>query len=122
MTDGRAVEAGMEVARAGAAAGEVGSVRFARAARAVAEAARAEGWVAPGFRSPPRLAGVERSLRRRPDGGAVVAVRVRGRPWPAVVGDLIEGVVVANALRGSDAHRCRDRLWDALVPGGELAA
>ena len=116
------MEAGLEPARARAPAGEVGSVRFARAARAVAEVARAEGWAAPGFRSPPRLAGVERTLRRRPDGGTVVAVRVRGRPWPAVVGDLIEGVVVANGLRGGDAHRCRDRLWDALLPTGELAA
>jgi len=121
MTEGRAVEAGMDGGRAGATAGEVGSVRFARAARAVAEVARAEGWATPGFRSPPRLAGVERTLRRRPDGGVVVAVRVRGRPWSAVVGDLIEGVVVANGLRGRDAQRCRDRLWHALLPTAEAA-
>ena len=37
-----------------------------------------------------RLVGVDRTLRRR-GGGAVVSVRLRGRPWPAVLADMIEG-------------------------------
>ena len=61
------------------------------------QAARALGLVVPGFRSPPRLVGVQRSIKRW-HGGATVAVVVRGRPWPAVQADLIEGVVAANGL------------------------
>jgi hypothetical protein len=111
-----------ETAAARAAVGGAASVRFARAARVVAEAARAEGWQTPGFRSPPRLAGAQRTVRRRADGGAVVAIRVRGRPWAAVVGDLVEGVVVANGFTGADAQRCRGRLWEALQPPQGRAA
>jgi hypothetical protein len=88
----------------------------------VADAARAAGWRAPTFRSPPRLAAARRTLRRRADGGLVVAVRIVGRPWPAVVGDLVEGVVVANSLRGEDAQRCRDALWAAVTQTQGLAA
>ena len=51
--------------------------------------------VTPGFRSPPRLVGVQRSIKRW-TGGATVAVVVRGRPWPAVQSDLIEGIIAAN--------------------------
>ena len=72
------------------------SLRFARAVQALAQAARSLGLVVPGFRSPPRLVGVQRSIKRWP-GGATVAVVVRDRPWPAVQADLVEGVVAANA-------------------------
>jgi len=54
------------------------------------------GWRCRGSAAPPRIEGVERSVRRRPDGGATVAIRLRGRPWAAVLGDMVEGVVVAN--------------------------
>jgi len=66
----------------------------------------------PGFRSPPRLAGASRTIRRRP-GGGVVAVRVQGRPWVAVLADMVEGVVVANRLQGPAADRAREALWMA---------
>ena len=88
---------------------------FAEAARALTREARRRGLVAPSFRCPPRLLGVDRSLRRRPDGG-VVAVRVRGRPWQAVLGDMIEGVVVLNDLDVPAATRLRTELWQQLVP------
>ena len=70
----------------------------------------------PGFRSPPRLPGVDRSIRRRPDGAAVVAVRVHGRSIEAVVTDMVEGVLAANragrrARRRSTAGRCWRPSW-----------
>jgi hypothetical protein len=86
---------------------------FASAARVLAGEARRRGLDVPGFRSPPRLEGVDRSLRRRVR-GAAVAVRVAGRPWAAVVGDMIEGVVVVNQLRGPDADALRAALWEAI--------
>ncbi len=101
---------------------EATSFRFASAARTLGQAARQRGLAVPGFRSPPRLAGAERTLRRRGDGGATVAVRMRGRPWVAVLADMIEGVIVANQLVGADATRARTALWAALEQTDELRA
>jgi hypothetical protein len=97
------------------------SLRFARLARSLGEAARAQGLRAPAFRSPPRLAGVTRSIVRR--GPAVtVAVALRDRPWPAVVADMVEGVVAANRLAAVRADRARAALWAAVAEGSEVAA
>jgi hypothetical protein len=100
---------------------EATSLRFAAAARSLGQTSRRRGLSVPGFRSPPRLPEVDRSLRRRSDGVAMVAIRIRGRPWMAVVSDMIEGVVAANRLRGPDADGARRVLWagldaDALLP------
>jgi hypothetical protein len=93
---------------------EATSLRFASAARSLGQVARSRGLDVPGFRSPPRLAGVERSVRRRPDGGATVSIRLRGRPWVAVLGDMIEGVIVTNRLSAMAADRARTALWSAI--------
>jgi hypothetical protein len=90
-----------------------GTAAFAHAARVLATEARRRGLVAPGFRSPPRLVGVDRSIRRHP-GGAAVAVRVRNRPWVAVAADMIEGVIAANRLAPPQSDRLRAELWPAL--------
>lgn len=87
---------------------------FAHVARALSREARRRGLVAPGFRSPPRIVGVDRSLRRLEGGGAVVAVQLKGRPWQAVLGDMIEGVVVANGLQPPHADRLRNELWSVV--------
>src|SRR3954452_4390096 len=100
----------------------VSSLDFSHAARSVADAARRAGWQVPSFRSPPRLAGVQRTMRRRADGSLVVAVRIHGRPWPAIVADLVEGVVVANGFDGAAAQSCRERLWAAVSSTTDLAA
>jgi len=86
---------------------------FAQAARLLGREARRRGLVAPSYRCPPRIVGVQRSLMRMPN-GAVVAVRIKGRPWLAVLSDMIEGVVVANRLAPPQADRVRTDLWQAL--------
>ena len=91
------------------------TVEFASAARALTREARRRGLVGPSFRCPPRLVGVDRSIRRRPD-GAVVSIRLKGRPRTAVIADMIEGVVVANGLRPPAADRIRTELWAVLDP------
>lgn len=93
------------------------SLRFARTVQALGAAARSLGLVVPGFRSPPRLVGVQRSIKRWPAGRSTVAVVVRGRPWAAVQSDLIEGVIAANGLESPAADRARADLWAALEPG-----
>jgi hypothetical protein len=75
--------------------------------------ARRNGLVVPGFRSPPRVVGAQRTLRRH-SAGVVISVQVRGRPWLAVVADMIEGVVVANGLVAPNGDRLRTELWEAL--------
>jgi len=52
-----------------------------------------------------------------------VAVRLHGRPFVAVLADMIEGVLVANRLDGTQATRVRTVLWDAVArPDGEEVA
>jgi hypothetical protein len=94
---------------------ESSSLLFAATVRTLGAAARAKGLVVPGFRSPPRLPRAERTLRRGPDGTCTVSVLVRGRPFQAVVSDMIEGIVVVNELDGTRATRIRTHLWEEVV-------
>ena len=89
------------------------SIDFAHAARTLSREVRRRGLVAPGVRCPPRIAGVDRSLRRLAN-GAVIAVQLKGRPWAAIVGDMIEGVIVTNQLQPPRSDRLRAELWVAL--------
>lgn len=93
------------------------TVDFAATARTLTREARRRGLVGPSFRCPPRLVGVDRSIRRRgerTDAGAVVSIRVHDRPRSAVIADMIEGVVVTNRLRPPQADRLRTELWAAV--------
>lgn len=96
------------------------SVRFAHVVRALAATARTEGLRPPTFRCPPRVKDAVRTVRRGGDGNATVAVVVKGRPWPAVLADMVEGVVVANRLAGPGAERARTALWAAVGAHGDL--
>lgn len=92
------------------------AVQFSESVRKVVGVARRHGLRPPVFRSPPRLDGVDRTIRRRADGQVVVAVRRTGRPLAAVRADVIDGVVAANSLRGGEADRFRNAAWAALEP------
>jgi len=93
----------------------VGGVEaFAAAARRLGDAARGAGLSVPAFRSPPRVAGALRTVRRYP-GGTVVSVQLRDRPHEAVAADMVEGIVVTNRLSGDAALRARTVLAEALV-------
>jgi hypothetical protein len=87
---------------------------FADAAKVLAGVARAHGLAAPSYRTPPRTVGLDRTVRRTAQGGAV-AVRVKGRPWPAVIADMIDGVLAVNPLSSAKANRVRADLWDAVL-------
>ena len=98
------------------------SGRFVLTARALAIAARELGLNVPSFQSPPRSDQLDRSIQRRPDGDCVVAVRVRGRPFAAVVADAIEGIVVCNDLEAATAATVRDELWREIEGSHDAAA
>lgn len=97
---------------------EATTARFVHAARVLSAETRQQRLKAPGFRSPPRLRGAARSLRRWDTGSVQVAVQVKGRPWLVVLSDMIEGVVAANQLRASAADSLREALWAAAVEAG----
>jgi hypothetical protein len=98
------------------------SVAFAEAARRLAAECRARGLIVPAFRSPPGLPAADRTLRRRPDGGVVVAVRVRGRAMSRVVVDLVDGVLAANRLGPEEAGQVRPDLLGAVQPPASARA
>jgi hypothetical protein len=89
------------------------TVLFANAARRLGAAARAAGLTVPAFRSPPRRSGASRTIRRLP-GGPVVAVVLRDRAFAEVLADMVEGVVIANALQEPAAAQVRRALLDAV--------
>lgn len=92
------------------------TAQFTAAARVLAQRAVELDLVAPGFRSPPRIVGVNRSIRRSRDGiGGVVAVRISDRPFTAAVGDMIEGVIAINRLEPPEADRVRTMLWRTML-------
>ncbi|MGZ8766207.1 MAG: hypothetical protein ACXW2C_11005 [Acidimicrobiia bacterium] len=90
------------------------TLRFADAARRLSAAARGAGLAAPAFRSPPRLQGAARTIRRYP-GGAVVSVRLRGRSFADVASDMVEGVLVANGVEGEARVRLRAVFREAIA-------
>ena len=92
-------------------------IRFAELARLIGAAARAAGLVVPAVRTPPRRAGIPRTIRRLP-AGPVIAVRLRSRPTAEVVADMVEGVIVANGLGTDVAGRVRETLLLAVGRAG----
>lgn len=92
---------------------ELPALRFADAARRLGAAAHEAGLDVPAFRSPPRVPGAARTIRRYP-AGAVVSVRLRGRPFAEVVGDMVDGVLAANRVPPAEAGRLRTRLAAVL--------
>jgi len=89
--------------------------RFAEAARCLGAAAHAAGLAVPAFRCPPRLAGVDRTIRRYP-GATVVSVRVAGRPFADALADMVEGVLVANRVPPGRRARLGAELRAAVGP------
>lgn len=95
-------------------------MQFAAAARLLNAESQRFGLDAPSFRSPPRVIGVDRTVRRREHGG-VVAVALRDRPFVAVLGDMIEGVIVVNRLVAPVADQVRTALWAILSIRGFIS-
>jgi hypothetical protein len=84
---------------------------FAAIGRVLSDAASARQIEGPAFRSPPRIPGVQRSVTRNRDGSVTVAVSVRDRPLLAVLADMIDGVVLASGLRGTEGGLLYNDLW-----------
>ncbi len=94
----------------------VAATRFATMARFLAAESREAGLAVPAFRSPPRVSGVARTIRRSGDGAVMVAIALRGRCVHDVAADMIEGIVAANRLDPIAAGPIRTRLWAVVDP------
>ena len=79
-------------------------------------AAKAAGMKMPSFVSPPRAPSATRTIRWLAPDRALVAVRRGTRTADAVVGDMIDGVIAANRLSGSDAEDAARKLAACLNP------
>ena len=84
-------------------------------ARFLAVESRQQGLTVPAFRSPPRVAGAARTIRRLSE-GAVVSVQIRGRSAEQVAADMIEGIMLTNRLEPAAAAKARTRLLAAVAP------
>ena len=97
---------------------------FAEVVRQLMAAATAAGMRMPSFRSPPRVAAAQRTIRWIDEDKAIVAVRRGDRHADAVVADMIDGVVAANRLSGAEAAEAARKLGACLTrssppPAGE---
>ncbi len=84
-------------------------------ARFLAAESRQQGLTVPAFRSPPRVSGASRTIRRLRD-GAVVSVQIRGRTAEQVAADMIDGIMITNRLAPGAEAEVRDRLLAAVNP------
>ena len=84
---------------------------FASVSRILVDTTAQFGGTSPGFRSPPRIPGVKRSVTRNRDGSVTVAVAVRDRPVMAVIADMIDGVILTSG--GAGDGELYDALWTA---------
>ena len=92
---------------------EMTSFMFAETARIIGQVARSHKLSVPTFRSPPKIGEVHRSIRRGTD-FSVVSVSFSGRPYSAVISDMIEGVLVANRLDKNRSDSFRALLWSSI--------
>ena len=92
------------------------SIQFSRTIRTLGRIANQLGYVTPQFRCPPPSAQYQRSIRRNKD-DLSISIVIRGRPWLAVLADIVEGFVIANAKSGQDSE-IRNILWDTIGSNG----
>ena len=88
------------------------SIQFSITVRTLGRIANQLGYVTPQFRCPPPSAQYQRSVRRNHD-DLSISIVIRGRPWLAVLADIVEGFVIANAKLGQDSE-IRNILWDTI--------
>ena len=88
------------------------SPEFADVVRQLTRAAAVAGMRMPAFVSPPRMPAARRTIRWLAEDKALVAVR---RDGDTVVTDMIDGVVAANGLSGSEAKDAARKLKACLT-------
>ncbi len=99
----------------------VGALRFAESVRLIAASAKEHSLTVPVFRSPPRVADVDRTVMREGSRSPVVSIRLVGRPVPAVQADIIDSVLHVNEPSRATAELFRRTAWERLWQTSDLA-
>ena len=73
---------------------ETSGAYFVNAANLLIAVAGRFGLIAPGFRTPPRIVGVQRTVRRRPGGGMSEPEQILSHVIPIVRGQIVAGVEI----------------------------
>lgn len=94
------------------------TLRFSETVRILADRARRAGLDMPAVRSPPEHPDADRTIRRRDDGGITVCVRLKDRPFAAVIADLIDAILTTNDVAPGDQQPIRRDMWKALADLG----
>ena len=89
------------------------SIKFSIAVRTLGRIADQLGYRIPQFRCPPPSAKYQRSVRKTGDENLSISIVIRGRPWLAILADIVEGFVIANIQSGQDSE-IRNILWDCI--------
>ena len=89
------------------------SIQFSIAVRTLGRIADRLGYRIPQFRCPPPSAKYQRSVRKTGDENLSISIVIRGRPWLAILADIVEGFVIANTQSGQDSE-IRNILWDCI--------
>ena len=89
------------------------SIQFSIAVRTLGRIADQLGYRIPQFRCPPPSAKYQRSVRKTGEENLSISIVIRGRPWLAILADIVEGVVIANTQSGQDSE-LRNILWDCI--------
>jgi hypothetical protein len=98
----------------------VDAIRFGALAASIQRSAGRFGLHSPSYRSPSRRPGMNRSMRRYPDGSVRVAVNTRSRLFDDVAADMVDGLFAANGLDAQQNSVVRTAILNdartALVP------
>ena len=89
------------------------SIQFSIAVRTLGRIADQLGYRIPKFRCPNPSAKYQRSGRKTGDENLSISIVIRGRPWLAILADIVEGFVIANTQSGQDSE-IRNILWDCI--------
>ena len=89
------------------------SIQFSIAVRTLGRIADQLGYRIPQVRGPPPSAKYQRSVRKTGDENLSISIVIRGRPWLAILADIVEGFVIANTQSGQDSE-IRNILWDCI--------
>lgn len=80
---------------------------YADMAQQLSDLAKSGGLEPPVFQSPTRLANANRTIRRRKNGTAVIAINLLRRTVEDVQSDMIDGIITATSLDSDRAERFR---------------
>ena len=89
------------------------SIQVTKADRTLGRIADQLGYRIPPFRCPPPSAKYQRSVRKTGEENLSISIVIRGRPWLAILADIVEWFVIAKTQSWQDSE-IRNILWNCI--------